>query len=259
MRPVRTARFLIGCSLAVLPAVCFAQGTGSGSTQSGSGTVMQQQTPTDLLAELARGALPLKDVVPTDKQRAAWAAETKRYADRSTELRSRCHDELRKANRDTIVAKSSLCLRSDLLLEATFRRNQRDMIATTKGVPADDVALATKNIDYWLEAETAIVDGIDTGVFTTVDTMKEAKKNLHLTYRKPMLAALARVRASQVRAVIHSIALAVQPAFPDLPTAVQDAFPGCLASAEGYFKTEGGLDAVTHKLYECVDLLGSSK
>lgn len=233
MSPVRTARFLIGCSLAVMPAVCFAQGTGSGSTASGttltdSGSILMRALET-----FAHGAAPLDDLAMSDKERDAWNDEAQRYTERSSELRSRCHEEIRKANRDTIVPKAAQCMRGDLMLEAAHRRKQREGFETMKGVPAEIVKAATASIDAWLGAASTIVDGIDTGVFATVDSLKVAKRNLHAAYRVPMMEAFKRARIFHARAVLFSMSARVLESAgreerPDI-----EPIASCLVSAEG--------------------------
>lgn len=245
MRPVRTARFLIGCSLAVLPAVCFAQGTGSGSTASGatladSGSILMQT-----LGIFAEGAVPLEELAMTDKQRGAWNDEAQRYAERSSELRSRCHEEIRKANRDTIASKAAQCMRGDLMLEAAHRRKQREGFGAMKGVPAEIVQATTASIDAWLDAASTIVDGIDTGVFTTVDSLKVAKRNLHATYRAPMMEAFKRARIFQARALLFSISARVLESAGREARAEIEPIATCLVSAEamldpGHRAQDGG-------------------
>lgn len=194
MTSVRPARFLIGLTLAIVPAVCFAQETGSGEIVTGSGAV--EPTLEDRLSALAEGASPLKEAVLPEGERDAWTGETKRYAERSAELRVRCREEIRKANRDTIVKIAGQCLRSDLLLEITHRRKQREF------VDGD----AANTIDRWIDAATVVVDGVDAGVFTTVDTLKTAKRNLHDEYRAPMLATITQSRLETFDAIVRALA-----------------------------------------------------
>ena len=236
-------------ALVAVPLLCSAQQTGTDAS-SGSGAVVAQppaDTGAVLLARLERladGAFALKDLEMTQKERDAWTAETKRYAERSAELRARCHDEIRRANRDTIASKAAQCLRSDLLLEATHRRKQRDLFAGTKGVAGEYLAGATTAIDAWLDAATSIVDGIDAGVFTTVDALKTAKRNLHATYRVPMYDAFNRVRTMHASAILSSVAAQAVAAMGGEPRPVLATLVPCLDAAStslgtGFHSTGG--------------------
>lgn len=193
---VHLSRFVIGLALAALPAVSLAQDAGTGSV-AGSGETLEMR-----LSILAEGAAAPDAFALSQNTRTAWTAEVKRYEERKAELRVRCSDEIRKANRDTITAKAGQCLRADLLLEIGYRRKQREMVVTVPGATIDP----THAMDDWIDAASAVVDGIDTGIFTTVDILKQAKRNLHLTYRVPMLVALTQARASSVDAMVGSLA-----------------------------------------------------
>lgn len=198
------------------PMLCAAQETPTTDTGStviaDSGSILMERL--DVLAE---GGASIDTLVPSDNLTASWAAEVQRYRERSIELRSRCHEEIRRANRDTIVAKSSLCLRGDLQLEIGHRRKQRDVLVETPGVSLDP----SEAIDTWIDAATAVVDGVDAGVFTTVDMLKEAKRNLHATYRRPMLLAITHARISYVRSLIASVALVAR----DVADQSEDSLP----------------------------------
>ncbi len=204
---MRTARFIIGLALACAPFVCAAQESGTGAT-TGSGTIADpHQELMDRLDALAESGMLLSNVQAPSTIRAAWAEETARYAERSTELRSRCHDELRKANRDTIAEKGALCLRADVMLEIGLRRKQRDVLAATPGIDSDTLESATAAIDSWIDAATTVVDGADAGVFRTIDTLKQVKRNLHAGYRMPMLVHLTFARVALIQSLIRSLAL----------------------------------------------------
>ncbi len=222
---MHSARFLIGATLICLPFLCSAQETGSGDVVTGSGDTTV--TMHDRLAALAEGGMLPERFAIKDTARSAWTAEVKRYAERSTELRVRCNEEIRKANRDTIVSKASQCLRSDLLLEIGHRRKQQDLLAAMPGV----ANAPTPNISAWIDAATSIIDGVDAGVFTNVDMMKEAKKNLHATYRIPMLAAITRSRIEVLGSAVRSLAFVVQSVEQEWRDADLTSIVACLEEA----------------------------
>lgn len=236
MGAVRSARFLVGLTLAAFPVLCFAQETPEEPTASTGATVVETDTGTLLverLGALSEGPFTLEEATKETKWDAAWLDETKRYAERSAELRSRCNEELRAANRDTIVSKAAQCLRSDLLLEITHRRKQGERFAAMHGVDPAVADAAVIGIDAWIGAASAVVDGVDAGVFATVDTLKEAKRNLHQTYRVPMYATFIRVRASRALHLSQALAGAVDQAMFDqgIRRPFLDAFVPCLETA----------------------------
>lgn len=239
-----------------------AASSGSVVVRDGSGALLL-----DRLNAAAEGAADLAEFSMPAKAREAWLAEMKRYADRRTELRVRCHEEIRKANRDTIAAKSAQCLRSDLLLEASHRRKQGDLLSSAPGADATIADAAVNGIDAWIDASAAVVDGVDAGVFTTVDTVKQAKRNLHETYRVPMLRAFTRLRASEALGISRSLASAVAKAIGGEPRhPFIDAFVPCIETAQRTLETaaspagdaaslRAGLDA----LRPCIELVEDEK
>ncbi len=192
-----------------------AQETGSGDVMTDSGSILRSR-----LAELAGGALPLDELNPPAKAVAAWTAEVERYRERAQELRLRCREEIRSANRDTIVEKSAQCLRSDLLLEVTHRRKQLDYLLTMPTLMYDKEVME-QSVESWADAAMAVVDGVDAGVFGTVEVLKQAKLNLHNTYRYPMLLNFTAHRGLRIWAHARSLAAVSM----DLVSSMEDPSP----------------------------------
>jgi hypothetical protein len=238
MLSVLAARFIVGAVLALSPVLCMAQEEPGASSGATTVTVDSGSLLLERLDTVAEGAVALKDLATPEKARAAWASEVQRYAERSGELRTRCHEEIRKANRDTIVSKSAQCLRSDLLLEITHRRKQADMFADLAGVDATVAEAVSIGVAAYVSAANAVVDGVDTGVFSTVDMLGQAKRNLDDTYRKPMLRTFARARASRAAALTRSLAASVQTALDgDVRRPFIDAFVPCVELAHDTLMT----------------------
>lgn len=216
------------------------------------------------LIALTDGAQNIAALLPRTTQVTAWSAEVQRYSERRAELRSRCHTEIRQANRDTIVGKSALCLRSDLLLEIGHRRKQRDLLEETPGRTLSP----TREIDAWIDAAGSVIDATDANVFTTIDMLKEAKRNLHNTYRVPMLLSLTRARASIVGSTIASLASAAADALDDTDTSALTTLVPCLEQAHAEHLaalSAAMLEAAssTHRssittVKHCIDLLSES-
>lgn len=205
---VRTTRFIVGLSLMLVPFFASAQESGSGAVSPEPERTLQERL--SILAESGTGP---ETLIISASTKTSWTSEVKRYAERSGELRSRCNEEIRKANRDTIASKAAQCLRSDLLLEISHRRKQQEILTTLPGVTVP----ATNQIDAFLDAAVAVVDGVDAGVFATIDVLREAKKNLHQNYRRPMLEAITLARVSVLGTVIHSLALTAQNVVEQIP------------------------------------------
>lgn len=268
MLSVLATRFIVGTVLVLSPVLCMAQeapGSSSGTTTvtADSGALLLER-----LNAVAERAMPLKDLATPEKARAAWASEVQRYAERSGELRERCHEEIRKANRDTIVSKSAQCLRSDLLLEITHRRKQADMFAELAGVDASVAEAVSIGVGAYVSAANAVVDGVDTGVFSTVDMLKQAKRNLNETYRKPMLRTFVRARASRGASLARSLAASVRTALNgDARRPFIDAFVPCVERTHDILMTAtdpasdvtGNYSAGIMELRHCAELADDEK
>ncbi len=221
MLPVKAARFMIGFTLACAPLVCHAQATDTGANLLGR------------LSALANSGLTLEALAPSSAAQGSWTTELKRYSERSRELRARCHDDIRSANRDTIAGRSALCLRSDLLLEIAHRRKQREWVESLPGVSPISLINVVGATNTWIDAATSVIDGIDAGVFQTAELSRSAKKNLHENYRMTMLTMLTRARASRALSALTAAALALQgpaSADPDPTTLLSSVVP-CLETA----------------------------
>lgn len=261
MAAVRYARLIVGTVLALSPLACAAQdapasSTGAVAESAGSGAALSAR-----LDAVAEGAMAPEDLGPTDAAALSWATETKRYAERAADLRGRCREEIRNANRDTVVQRSGQCLRGDLTLEIAHRRKQREWLAAWNGADADVAEAADVGIEAWIDAATAVVDGVDAGVFSTVDTLRQAKRNLHDTYRAPMFAAFARTRSSHLLAATRTLAASVRGALEEEQHAMLGTFVPCVerardAFAAGEASTGGAADlrAGIAELRACVTL-----
>lgn len=268
MLSVLAARFIVGSVLALSPVLCMAQEAPGASSGTTTVTVDSGALLLDRLDAVANGAMMLKDLATPEKVRAAWSSEVQRYAERSGELRTRCNEEIRKANRDTVVSKSAQCLRSDLLLEITHRRKQADMFADLAGVD-DGVAEAVSiGVDAYASAANAVVDGVDTGVFSSVDMLKQAKRNLDETYRKPMLRTFTRARASRAASLARSLAASVRNALNgEARRPFIDALVPCIEQAHDLLMTAtdpasdvtGNYVAGITKLRRCADIADDEK
>lgn len=129
-------------------------------------------------------------LVPDAAKKKSWEAERKRLEVRKAELRAKCREEIRKANRDTILAKSEQCFRGDLLEEISLHRKEQAYIASLPGIDANVQAAFQDALKKLIDAEVAVVNGVDTGVYASVELLQSAKRKLRDQYRVPYRTAL---------------------------------------------------------------------
>lgn len=168
----------------IIPAASFAaEGSATGAT-------LQERMQTMLTRLEKRIPENTASLLPDPAKKKSWDAERKRHAERLAELRKKCREEIRKANRDTVVEKSGQCFRSDLLEELALQRKEETYVLSLPGTDAKKQAEYQTAIDALMDAEVAIVNGIDTGVYVTVESLESAKEKLKFQYRVPYWTAL---------------------------------------------------------------------
>lgn len=178
------------CSL--LPATSFAaENTGTGGSLFERIHTLRTQIETRIPANT--GAL-----LPNVAKQKAWDTEKSRHEQRIWELRTKCREEIRKANRDTIVSKSAQCFRSDLMEELALRRKEKQFMESLPGVDAAVLSAYSSAVDNLMDAQSAIVDGIDTNVYSTVELLQTAKRKLRDQYRIPYWTAFFRLSADRL-------------------------------------------------------------
>gem|GEM_PF-2723870 len=198
---MRGSLFLTAALVAVFPFAVHAQSgtaTGTGSDlETGSGTV---RTSLEILQDIStRSSLvPVKTRTQLNVSPAklsAWQTEEKRLRDRLAEHRAECREALRRANRDTLMKKTLQCYRSDLLQEMHLMREYNQYLAGVPALTAEMRADTDGTLMELLDALTAIIDAIDTGLFERVESLEEAKRNLREQYRVPYWSSIIRLRA----------------------------------------------------------------
>lgn len=134
-------------------------------------------------------------LLPDPAKKKSWDTERARHAQRLAELRRKCREEIRKANRDTVVEKTQQCFRSDLLEQLALHRKEKTYVASLPGIDAGTQAGFQAASQALMDAEVAVVNGVDTGVYATVELLESAKRKLRDQYRAPYWAALFRLAA----------------------------------------------------------------
>lgn len=189
-------------------ATAHAQESGSGAVTESGAIVLtgSGRTASDILESLsARTAeesppRSFTELMLPEKLTAARDAQENKIRERLLQLRRECHEALRRANRDTLPPTANRCMRGELLLEMNMLRKQKEEFARMPTLPPEAIAEVAHSTDNLIEAQATMIDGIDAGVFSTVDLLKEAKKNLHTQYRLPVRRAFLRARAERIHA-----------------------------------------------------------
>lgn len=136
-------------------------------------------------------------LIPDVAKKKSWDAEKKRHAERLAELRRKCRDEIRKANKDTIIEKTQQCFRSDLLEELALHRKEQTYVASLPGIDGQIQTAFQSALTKLMDAEVAIVNGVDTDVYATVESLQSAKRKLRDQYRTPYWTALFHLSADR--------------------------------------------------------------
>ncbi|MDB4978349.1 MAG: hypothetical protein JWM56_535 [Candidatus Peribacteria bacterium] len=177
--------------------------TGSGSLQ-GSGSVtpaVAQKTPEQIAQEKdrARRLAGFTDfrLKGSQNETAFRAALTKYRTDRSA-LRAQCREDIRRSNKDALLATKLRCVRGELTLDREYYR-AADKYA--QAIPGQ-LLLFKKSLmpplESALEAVNSFVNAIDQGVFENEEQLITAKKNLQKNYRDAANLTLTLVRADKL-------------------------------------------------------------
>ncbi len=182
------------------PFAAHAQASGTGATTE-SGTVIEATTSEILQGILnitpTRLAKKLNQLLVPAKQQAAWENESKTVRTRMASLRIECREAIRRANRDERMSKVLQCQRSLLLQEANLFNKESQYIGSIPLLDPKIKATATGTIASLENAQMAIIDGIDAGIFTSDTQLLSARANLKTNYRSPYWLAKQRLRADR--------------------------------------------------------------
>lgn len=190
--PSAMRRFAIITILSLAPLTSFAaEDTGTGASLFERIGALRTHIETRIPANT--GAL-----LPNATKQKAWDAEKARHEQRIWEQRAKCREEIRKANRDTIVSKSAQCFRSDLMEELALRRKEKTFVESLPAIDPQALASYSAAVTALMDAQAAIVDGIDTNVYSTVELLQTAKRKLRDQYRTPYWTAFFRLTADRL-------------------------------------------------------------
>lgn len=216
--------------LTAQPASAQDANTGSLITETG-GTVRTTREVTDTIRALIPGRDPqeLDDVLVSPQRQKEWENESAAARNRQAQHRRDCREAIRRANRDQLMDRVLSCYRSDLLQDVNILRKQTQHF---NAVPLLDPVIhaeATGSILDLIDANMAIIDAMDTGVFDGESDVREARRNLRANYREPAWLAFTRLRAdwelTYIAFIVKNLEERLAAAEPDggIPAALHDA------------------------------------
>lgn len=167
----------------------------------------------------------------------SWVTKWQKAHGKLTAHIDRCHDDVRSANRDTLLPVTLQCYRGQLKLEQESLANERTIIDRWPGIPTASKTAMLGSIDALLSAIQPVVDGIDAKVFTSLDAFKNVRTNLLTQYRQPYWLASAHFRADASLTWLDHVLLSLHSLTQEgtRPPAVQEKLLSavqCYASAE---------------------------
>jgi hypothetical protein len=133
--------------------------------------------------------------------RAQYAAYLKERA----VLRDDCRERLRRSNRDTRLPATIRCYKDDLTLERAYLGARRASLAALPAVSDDVRSTALSRMDLFTDALDTVLFALESGVYSTVEDLTEAKNNLLNRYRKPFWDTQVAVRADRASLVAGAL------------------------------------------------------
>jgi hypothetical protein len=162
---------------------------------------------------------------------------------RQMEHRRTCALDLRMASKFTKFPVTLRCYRADLQLDSERLRREQEYVAQMIGVREDTRSLALTRLSLLSDAVSAIMTGIDSNVYETVEDLEESKQKLLSDYREPAWLLLTKLRAEQLStwadALITRAALAEEAAEVDIDQEELLAGIQCLETGRELFAAVG--------------------
>ncbi|MDO8468519.1 MAG: hypothetical protein Q7S29_02055 [Candidatus Peribacter sp.] len=154
----------------------------------------------------------------------SWVTKWQKAHGKLTAHIDRCHDDVRGANRDTLLPVTLQCYRGQLMLERDSLTNERSIVNQWPGIPAASKKAMLGKMDALLSSLQPVVDAIDARVFTSLDAFQNVRANLLTQYRQPYWLASARFRADAALTQLDDLLLSLHSLTQEgtLPPAVQE-------------------------------------
>lgn len=133
-------------------------------------------------------------------------------------LSEECRMDIRKANKDSLDQTIRRCFRSDITLRMNLWKKDLLYTDAMPGIGKMIRQNALEKTDALIRAGQAILDGIDTGVFTSSADMEEANRNLRTKFLDPKRLADAQVEVEHLRSWIAHLVVNAAKISPETGT-----------------------------------------
>ncbi len=130
-------------------------------------------------------------------QETQFREQSAAYFAKRAQHRRICRDDLRKANKMTLMSTLLRCYRSELSSLKDFAQKQEEIFADISGLIPTIRSQAVKSAKELSDALTTVIFAIDSGVYETKDDVLEAKRNLYRKYQLPLWSNWTMVRADR--------------------------------------------------------------
>jgi len=216
--------------LSVLPVR--AQESGTGSVQSEEEIRWEQRD--ERATDFRNAAFRIRKKVQ--------AFNTQRVArqEKREENRENCREEIRRSNRDAKMETLLRCYRTELTVNLETLRKRKQLIEESVGISDEQKTATLAALDELIDAVSAIIAGIDSGVYQTHEELVEAKQNLHARYRATFWLSLTHARSDKMLTWIAHMLVRLDAlvAKGNLPAPALENFSGasdCLQLAESEY------------------------
>lgn len=173
--------------LLILPSLLFAMPAlaASGDTMTGTGSTVQTESNVLKKDRLNRAEQLKKDLIGWAKDDAQYRERLATFYTKRAAFRKQCRENMRRANRDTLITTLLRCYKSDLTLERDFLKEKRAWLEKLPGVTPKVRTGTLSRFDLLTDAIGTIVFAIDNGVYGAQSEVLEAKTSLNARYRLP--------------------------------------------------------------------------
>ncbi len=202
--------------LLIVPSLLFALPAfaASGDTMTGSGSLAPELTESNSLKKerQSRADQLKKDLIGWPKLDAQYREKLATFYKKRAAFRKQCREDMRRANRDTLITTLLRCYKSVLTLERDFLKERHLYLEKLPGVTAKVRPTTLSRLDLLSDAMGTIVFAIDNGVYGVQDEVLEAKTSLLQKYRQPFWQGLTFADADRSLSQIATLIIAADAA-----------------------------------------------
>lgn len=204
--------FLVAVCFVFLPNQASAETmTGTVTSESNTGSTLTEEQQTErwnqryLRAEGFR-----QQMLDTWRGLDLFAEYRQAYQRNRLEHATDCRLAQRKANKDGLFSVTARCFRTSLLMEREYWQKLSHQLETLPGISSPVRETVLEELGTMIEAIDAVIAGIDTNVYSTIEELTEAKHKLHAKYRKTTMEAVATARADRTATWLAHILVRLQ-------------------------------------------------